>query len=172
MIHSMDSFSRFEQEIRVKQAHKLQSIRSRYDVDDLVQDTAVFMLKYDKQVHERFSCYAASVLATGARRHETAAMRSPKREKMCIDVCGDGVGYDPQSRGNDDPFELVAMKDEMARMNSALNNIPSNLAESVRLRYFEGLLVREIADRLGVTENTVDTRIRRGIKKLKELLVD
>lgn len=56
------------------------------------------------------------------------------------------------------------------KVNKALKQIKPMYASALTLRYFENLSIKEIADILGLTENTVKTHIRRGLQKLRELL--
>lgn len=41
--------------------------------------------------------------------------------------------------------------------------------EVLILRYYEELKIKEIADILGISENTVKTRIRLGLEKLRKI---
>lgn len=53
---------------------------------------------------------------------------------------------------------------------SWLEGLSAAMAECIRLKHFDGLRFREIADKLGVSENTVKARYYRGLKQLRQSL--
>ncbi len=53
-----------------------------------------------------------------------------------------------------------------------IEQLPEKCKEIFKLSRFENLKYREIANKLSISENTVDTQIRRALKKLKEALKD
>ncbi len=48
-----------------------------------------------------------------------------------------------------------------------ISKLPQKYSSVIFLYYFEGYSIREIAEMLGKNENTVNSRLRRGRKKLK-----
>ena len=67
-------------------------------------------------------------------------------------------------------FTALKKKEDKARVREALETLPPEVAEIVQLRMKEGLKFIEIAERLDVPLGTVLTRMRRGLKILKEKL--
>lgn len=53
-------------------------------------------------------------------------------------------------------------------LEKSIERLPDQCKTIFRLSRFENLKYREIADKLNISENTVDTQIRRALKKLKE----
>lgn len=53
---------------------------------------------------------------------------------------------------------------------SWLESVSPAMAECIRLKHFDGLLFREIAAKLGVSENTVKARYYRGLRQVREHL--
>jgi RNA polymerase sigma factor (sigma-70 family) len=54
----------------------------------------------------------------------------------------------------------------------ALMALPARTRAAVALHYLAGLSVRETADALGISENTVKTQIKTGLARLREVLGD
>jgi len=59
-----------------------------------------------------------------------------------------------------------------AEIGEALMALPARTRAAVALHYLAGLSVRETADALGVSENTVKTQIKTGLARLREVLGD
>jgi RNA polymerase sigma-70 factor (ECF subfamily) len=53
---------------------------------------------------------------------------------------------------------------------SILNQLPEKRKGIFMMNRFEGLTYPEIAKKLGISENTVDTQIRRTLKYLREAI--
>ena len=64
------------------------------------------------------------------------------------------------------------MGQQRRRVLAALNTLKPEQRRALELAYFSGLSHSELADRLGLPLGTVKTRIRLGMMKLRELLVD
>ena len=57
-------------------------------------------------------------------------------------------------------------------LGKSIEQLPDNCKMIFKLSRFENLKYREIAQKLSISENTVDTQIRRALKKLREDLKD
>ena len=57
------------------------------------------------------------------------------------------------------------LRDSEIREN--ISKLPQKYSSVIFLYYFEGYSIREIAEMLGKNENTVNSRLQRGRKKLK-----
>jgi RNA polymerase sigma-70 factor (ECF subfamily) len=71
-----------------------------------------------------------------------------------------------------DPEEHTVMSQQRRRGLAALNTLKPEQRQPLELAYFSGLSHSELAARLGLPMGTVKTRIRLGMMKLRELLVD
>lgn len=62
------------------------------------------------------------------------------------------------------------MHEEFIRINRLLNALPSEQSETVRLKCYDGLTFRQIADLQEISESTVKSRYRYAIKHIQEQL--
>lgn len=62
---------------------------------------------------------------------------------------------------------IVERMDTVRSLADAVSSLPEPYATTIYLRYFEELSVREVAERQGVPVNTAQTRIARGLDKLR-----
>lgn len=59
---------------------------------------------------------------------------------------------------------------ETGRIMDALGSLPDKMREIFKMKYLENQRQKEIADILGITENTVKTQLLRAKKKLRDIL--
>jgi RNA polymerase sigma-70 factor (ECF subfamily) len=78
------------------------------------------------------------------------------------------VEIDPDPAPAVDPDAILA--DRSARARAALERLPREQAQALRLAFFGGLSHREIAERTGIPLGTVKTRIRTALAKLREAM--
>ncbi len=74
-----------------------------------------------------------------------------------------------QSSSFNDSLEYVEL---LEKLETGINQLPEQCRAIFKLSRFENLKYKEIAKKLNISENTVDTQIRRALKKLKEGLTD
>ena len=68
------------------------------------------------------------------------------------------------------PERSTAIRDELRRLQAALDCLPPRCREALILARVEGLSGREIAARMGVTESTVSHYLKRGVQSLANAL--
>ncbi|HSZ75752.1 MAG TPA: RNA polymerase sigma factor [Rhizomicrobium sp.] len=68
------------------------------------------------------------------------------------------------------PDRNAIARDQLRRVQGALNRLPPRCREAVMLKKIEGLSVREIAVRMGIAENTVDRHLTDGARALADML--
>ena len=68
------------------------------------------------------------------------------------------------------PSEAADRHDQLRRLADALGRLPDDQRKAVELRHLFGLPVAQIAAQMGRTEVAVAGLIRRGLKRLRELL--
>lgn len=88
-----------------------------------------------------------------------------KKQPISLDLLHE-EGFDP---GVDDQKNMMMVSESM-RVLQRLEELDSDAAELIRLRYVEDLMPKEIAEIIGTNENVISVRIHRAMKKLQELI--
>ncbi len=79
----------------------------------------------------------------------------------------DALGLAKDEPGSD---RVVAAREELRRLQAALDRLPPRAREVVVLRRIERLPRREIAQRMGITEDTVAEHLSHGMRTLANIL--
>lgn len=161
-----------------------QRLRRRIDPADIVQHTFLEVqrdLPGFRGTHPaEFVAWIRNILknnlATEVARHVTTQKRSMNREVHA----SVGADYDSQAApwlaqlpGTTSSPSGKAMRAEAAmQLIEALHTLPETQAEAIRLRYMEGLALAEIVDRMGKSETAVAGLLKRGLQKLRGMLLE
>jgi RNA polymerase sigma-70 factor (ECF subfamily) len=70
------------------------------------------------------------------------------------------------------PSEQVVRQEQLLRLAAALGRLPDDQRQAVEMHHLQDGSVADIAQRLGRTEAAVAGLLRRGLKKLREILAD
>ena len=138
--------------------------RNRSDVEDLVQDVYVRLYEAaQKQIPEhprRFLFTTArNLLIDRARRAQIIPIEALP-DLDALDVALDTPG----------PERNAIARDELRRLQEALDCLPPRNREAVVLARIEGLTGREISQRMGLAEATVSHHLSNGIAALADML--
>jgi RNA polymerase sigma factor (sigma-70 family) len=68
------------------------------------------------------------------------------------------------------PDRVAVARDELRRLQAALDRLPPRCREAIILGHIEGLSGTEIAARMGVTKFTVSEHLANGVRALTEML--
>lgn len=138
-----------------------------YDAEDLVQETMYTAYRKFHQLRERSKCRAwlFSILRSHFLREHRKFVKRP--------LLDDGSGYlknIPETKGTD-YVEVIDKKMDKARVEKSLAELDESFKTVVVLYYMEEMTYQEIADFLDIPIGTVMSRLARGKKQLKSILL-
>lgn len=140
------------------------SLTSRDDVDDVVQDAYLRLWRSRTAAAVRspksFLFAIARNVALDLRRRRNVARAEPITENTTLPVLEDSPGV----------VDLVSRQQELALLREAIRSLPERCQHVFLLRKIQGLSQREIAERLGISENTVETLVGKGARRCAEYL--
>lgn len=143
-------------------------LRSKFssllDVDDLIQETYVRLLQAREQAALRSP---KAYLFTSAR---NAAFDFFRRRKI---VAIDGMAeleLLPVFEDRPGVAESVCHDQELQMLAEAIQALPERCRRVLTLRKLHGLSHREIAQQLGIAENTVNAQVAIGVLRLRDHL--
>lgn len=134
------------------------------DVDDVVQESYVRVWKAKTAEPIRsaraFLFRVARHLALDLLRHDRVSPIDAVTDLSALPVVDNRTGV----------AEAASIAEETALLVTAIDALPPRCREIVILRKLRGLPQKEIAARLGLSEQTVQVQIARGVKKCEEFL--
>ena len=137
------------------------------EAEDLTQDIFLKIFKALKTFDRRanFQTWIISISRNLCIDH----YRSVRKERQTIarDVDSNDLQPATPDRG---PYAQAEHQDLRAQLRQALETLPITLRTAVVLRDLQELSYQEIADRLGLPEGTVKSRINRGRIELAKIL--
>lgn len=162
--------------------HMGDGLRRKVEPDDIFQELSADALRslgqYDLADRDPFGwlCQIAERRIIDAhRRYFGAQKRAAGRE---VSIHGHGGSADTSRAGLVDLLvasmtsasRAVSRDEKQLKMLAALENLPVDQQEAVRLRYLEGWPSKQIAERLGKTDGAVRVMLTRALAKLQTLL--
>ena len=174
------SWESYRQYLRVlADLHLPAALRGKLDPSDVVQQTLLQAHEKRAQFRGRTEAEAAgwlrAILANNlaeAARAYGRQKRDPARERSLESAVGESsarleawLAADQSS-----PSEAAHRHDQLRRMADAIGRLPDEQRRAVELRHLIGMPVADIAAEMGRTEVAVSGLIRRGVKRLRELL--
>jgi RNA polymerase sigma factor (sigma-70 family) len=140
------------------------SLKSLADVDDLVQECYARLLRERDRGEVRSSRAFLFTVARNAvrdllrRRAVSAAL--PITENAALHVLEESPNL----------VDFVSRREELAILTDAIRALPERCRHVFLLRKIQGLPQKEIAARLGITENTVETLVAKGARRCADHL--
>lgn len=136
-------------------------VNSRPDAEDIVQDLFVKMAEQRNKIaaSRNISAYIFSM----ARNLVMDFLRKRQKEKKML-FEGDFLLVKAE-RGNREEYEK-----DLKKLQLAVAGLPSEQKDVVCMKYFQGMTLDEIAVLLNTSINTVASRCRYGLEKLKTFM--
>jgi RNA polymerase sigma-70 factor (ECF subfamily) len=136
--------------------------------EDLFQETWIRVLEKGHQYdgRSRFATWLMTIA------HNVAIDHLRKKVPHSLDEmrdAEDAVPFEPVAT-EPSPFEQAAASEDRARINAALEQVPTIFREVLVLRFQEQLKLEEIAKLVGIPLATVKTRLYRGVIALRPAL--
>lgn len=134
------------------------------DVDDVVQESYVRVLTARPAEPIR----SARGFLFRVARH--LALDWLRRKRVSPIDEGTDVADVTAADGGADAAEAASVREETALLLDAIDALPARCREIVILRKLQGVAQKEIAARLGLSEQTVQVQIARGVRRVEERL--
>lgn len=169
---------RHRDQLRLLADHDLsEKLQRRVDASDLVQQTFLIAHRAFEQFRGESDPELIAWLHTilnqnvqeAVRRHIHAQHRSLQQEVSIQSAGTTSLPFDPPA-SDPTPSERVARNEITSELLAALDSLPPDQREAVRLKHLDGLSMAAIATLLGKTEAAVAGLLRRGIATLKQKL--
>ena len=154
-------------------------LQGRMDFADVVQTTFLEATRDFDQFRgdsvESLLAWLRNILRNNvatAHQHHLAAQKRSARKETLIRVSSDSGGSSlgmAEILPSDTSSPSQRMRDEAAVVLAAcLEQIPETQRDAIRLRYLEGMALKEIADRMQKSEMAVAGLLKRGLRALRE----
>jgi RNA polymerase sigma-70 factor (ECF subfamily) len=137
---------------------------TRTDVEDIVQDSYVKVLQARDRTN--FASVKAYLFATA----RNAALFILRRPRIFSDQPVTDIAVQSISEGGTGVAEQVSRDEEIALLLDAIEALPARCREVFILRKLRGMPQKQIATRLGISEQTVQVQITRAAKKCAQFL--
>lgn len=123
--------------------------------EDLVQEAFIRLARSANRITDRTKAapYLRSIVLNLARDHNRRGLVSLRHQ----------LPFDDSRAGHEDE---IVVRDDQQRVIDAVRELPLQQRKCVVLRHYEELGVADIARTLGISENSVKTHLKRGMKAL------
>ena len=140
-------------------------------VEDAMEETFIRLWEQTRQgrrIHTSLKSYLYQI----ARNVSLDILREYQREKhLCLDTSKEDWGIEGIMETEvPSTEESFLWKQEEEIVHQVVSGLPEPDRKIFLLRYFYFYKVRQIADHLGLKEDNVESRLRRGLKKLRRKL--
>lgn len=146
----------------------LRILRDQADAETIVHDVFLYLWEHmDVYDEGRGSLSVWLVTLTRNRAIDRRRAGTSRRDTLeSADPLPDGL----QSWNTSEPLESLLEQERQSIVRNALATLPSAQRNALELAYFDGLTQAQIAEQIGEPLGTVKTRIRLGLRKLREVL--
>ena len=155
------------------------TLKGKVEPQDIAQEVAIKALRElpntDFSNRDPFGwlCHLAEQCVIDAHRHFAASKRGASREQAgnvkAVEGSQDFIALLTASMTT--PTQAVVRNEREASLRAALETLPEEQREVIRMRYVEGLATKDIATRLKKSDVAVRVMLTRLVQHLQELLV-
>ena len=159
----------FSEEVHVHEPSLRAYLRTQFpfasDMDDVVQESflRIWRVRMGQPVR-----YAKSLLFKVARHLVIDIAR--RNQISPIKYRADLAALPMVDDGRPGPAEAACKRDEVILLAAAIDSLPSRCREILVLRKLHGVPQKEIAAQLGLSEQTVQVQVSRGVRRCEEFL--
>jgi RNA polymerase sigma-70 factor, ECF subfamily len=155
------------------------TLRHKVEPEDLLQETAIQALRYlpetDLSGRDPFGwlCQLAEQRIIDAHRKLVESQKRPAEREVPLQApisSGRGELLDLLVVSMTSPSEAFSRDVRAVRLHEALNQLPEESRNALRLRYVDGLPTKEIAERLGKSDGSIRVLLTRTLARLHQLL--
>lgn len=143
-------------------------IRGRLDASDLVQQTCLSVHKriaeFEGSEPGQFVAWLRQVhehnIRNAVRDHLQAGRRAADRDIPLGQ-------FDVPARATDTPSRRLIRDEDNAKLRNALERLPPDEKQALRLRYIEGRTVAEVANEMGLSRDALIWLMRRALQRIR-----
>ncbi len=139
--------------------------------EDVVQELFVYLWE-NADRFERQRGQAIAWLMVLCRNRCIDRLRATARQQKRSVRINEGVLQIPSARVLDDPLEHASHREAEEKITQALAKLPKEQRHVIELSYFAGMSQSEIAEQLDIALGTIKTRMRLGMQKLRNLMIE
>ena len=158
------------------------ALRRKIEPEDILQEVVVSALAAPTQFTVagrdpfKLLCQVAEQRIIDAHRHHVAAQKRNAEREVSIERPGSatqGFGFiDLLVVSMTSPSQAFSRDQKEFRLQTAIEELPEDQREALRLRYVDGLPTKEVAERLGKSDGAIRVLLSRTLAKLQESLAD
>ncbi len=132
------------------------------DADDVAQEAVIAAWRGAPDDRDHARGWVAQTVRRGVfgRLRSGAARRARERESARSELAGEPADA------------ALLLIEHQRRLLEALASLPAEMRVALSTRFLEGLSTQETAERLGIPRETVRSRTRRGLARLRECLIE
>jgi RNA polymerase sigma-70 factor (ECF subfamily) len=146
-------------------------LKARVDASDIVQQTCLSVFR---QIGE-FQGQDAAQFAAWVRQIHERNIQNAVRDQLRTQKRGDGLeerlaGQDIGAAGQATPSCHAMRQEDNLQLAKALERLPVDERDVLRLRYLEGQTLVQVGEELGLTKDAVVWLMQKGMKRLRQWL--
>ena len=159
----------FSEEVHVHEPSLRAYLRTQFpfapDIDDVVQESFLRLWRVRMGQPVR---YAKALLFKVARH---LVIDTARRNRISpIDRVTDFAALPVIEDGRSGPAEAACKRDEVVLLAAAIDSLPARCREILILRKLRGVPQKAIATQLGLSEQTVQVQVSRGVRRCEDFL--